>query len=149
VKLKIPDTTAITAFHTLKRMGFEQLKKLGREDYYEFVVLNESEQFMKDIVNTDVVVNANKHSPVIFKAENEEKNEEIISVVVKDKGNNASGLFSLLRESLGFVHLDQMIKGTRWSMEIEAASKEEKEKIVKEITENLLCSLHYQEYRID
>ena len=35
VGLKIPDTTAITAFHTIERMGYK-IKNLKRNIYYKF-----------------------------------------------------------------------------------------------------------------
>ena len=60
VKLLIPDTTAITAFQTLKRMGYETLKSLTRSDYYRF----ESEEDIKEKITTcDILVNVNKHKP--------------------------------------------------------------------------------------
>ena len=34
VGLKIPDTTAITAFHTLEKLGYNRLIKLKREDLF-------------------------------------------------------------------------------------------------------------------
>lgn len=146
VGLKIPDTTAITAFHALQRLGYNQLKKLLREEYYEFNVLKDEEQFMKDIVKVDVLVNANKHYARIFK-ENEEEKDEFVQVLVKSVENDCAGLFSTLRERMGFIHLNSMSKGILWKMQLDA-NKEESKKIAEKITKNLLYNEHYQEYRV-
>ena len=61
VSLKVPDNVAITAFNALKRMGYKKLKKLERADYYKFDVKADVENFKKQISNTDILVNANKH----------------------------------------------------------------------------------------
>ena len=37
VGLKVPDNTAITAFHTLERIGYNKLRKLERKNHYKFV----------------------------------------------------------------------------------------------------------------
>ncbi|MBR9699873.1 hypothetical protein GOV09_05435 [Candidatus Woesearchaeota archaeon] len=137
VKLKIPDTTCITAFHTLEKMGFKELKKLEREDFYEFEVLKDAEKFMKDIVQTDIVVNANKHSTSIYKVEDAPKHETFNAVVI-NKGD--APLFKTLREQLGFDNLHSMRQGVLWKMHVD--SKETAEKILKD----LLYSEHYQEY---
>ena len=62
VSLKVPDNVAITTFNTLKRMGYNKLKKLERSDYYKFDVKGNVEDFKKQISNTDILVNANKHN---------------------------------------------------------------------------------------
>src|SRR3989338_1904119 len=63
VGLKIPDTTAITAFHTLERMGFSTVKSLERMDYYLFNFDGDFDVFKEKIVKVDILVNANKHIP--------------------------------------------------------------------------------------
>ena len=52
VKLKIPDTTAITAFHTLERMGFSTVKSLERMDYYLFSFDGDFDKTIKQLTNS-------------------------------------------------------------------------------------------------
>jgi phosphoribosylformylglycinamidine (FGAM) synthase PurS component len=141
VKLKIPDTTAITAFHTLERLGFKELKKLEREDYYEFVVLKDVDKFMKNIVKVDVLVNANKHSYNIFKTE-DVPNEDAIRVIVKDSDDKALGLLSTLKGRLGFNDITDVSRGVLWKMTIEGDNKKE---IAEKIAKDLLMNENYQE----
>lgn len=144
VSLKTPDKTGITTFHTLERLGYKELKKLEREDYYEFVVLKDTEKFMKDIIKTDILVNANKHAAEIYKSEEVPK-EGPISVLVKDSGDNAAGLLETLRERMGFIDIESMSKGVLWKMHIDAENKKE---IAEKITKDLLYNEHYQEFEI-
>jgi phosphoribosylformylglycinamidine (FGAM) synthase PurS component len=153
VGLKIPDTTAITAFHTLEGIGYKELKKLGREEYYEFSVTGNEEGFMKNIVKVDILVNANKNYSKIFKEGNEEKIENtekgifIIKVIVKDTGNMFLGLLNSLR-NMGFNNLTAVSKAILWSMHISAKTEEEAKQAAKKITENLLYNENYQEYKV-
>jgi phosphoribosylformylglycinamidine (FGAM) synthase PurS component len=147
VKLKIPDTTAITAFHTLERMGYKQLKNLEREDYYEFIVLKDVDKFMEDIVNVDILVNANKHDSNITKEGEPIDHEDSVNVLVKDSGNNSAGLMSTLMGRMGFSDIAEISKGVLWKMNIDADSDEAK-KIAEKITKELLYNENYQEFEI-
>ncbi|MBD3163858.1 hypothetical protein GF323_01550 [Candidatus Woesearchaeota archaeon] len=140
VSLKIPDTTAITAFHTLRRMGYHSLEKLDREEYYEFDVADNPDKFMKEIVKVDILVNANKHSAKICKTD-----EEYTNVLVTDSRDNSSKLLSTLRERMGFGSISSMSKGVLWKMCIAARNRKE---IAEKITKELLYNEHYQKYKI-
>lgn len=131
VLLKIPDTTAITAFKTLKEMGFDNLKHLGRATYYH-VGGNVKEE---DLKNVDVLVNVNKNT-VHFKIEKEEGKQYIL---VKDK-DQGDGLLNTLHK-LGLEGVTKIEKGVLWVLE--GVSKEEAIKIAEE----LLANRHYQEYK--
>ena len=144
VKLKIPNTTAITAFHTLQKMDFREVRKVERYDFYEFDVLRDAEKFMKEIVKVDILVNANKHVAEICKA-GEEPKEGGVKLLVVDKGENASGLLSTLRERLGFFDIASMRKGVLWKLSIEGSNQKQ---IAEKIAKELLHSPHYQEYSI-
>ncbi|MCK5283484.1 MAG: hypothetical protein KAK00_08830 [Nanoarchaeota archaeon] len=148
VSLKIPDTTAITAFHTLERLGYSKLAELEREDYYEFTVLKDEDKFMEDIVKVDVLVNANKHNHRIFKAENvpKEEDDKIIDVLIKNSDDKCSSLFSTLRERMGFIHINEISKGILWKMHFR--EKENAKELAEKITKDLLYNEHYQEYKI-
>ena len=81
VGLKVPDNVAITAFNTLKRMKFNQLKKLERYDYYKFDVRGNVDDFRKKISNVDILVNTNKNK-FSFSADNNNK-EKIRLIIIK------------------------------------------------------------------
>lgn len=152
VDLLIPDTTAITAHHTLKNMGFKQLKKLKREDYYYFVVDDELKKFSDEIGKVDILVNANKNSyrTKLVDGKIKEKKEDelsIIHVLVQDIGDNASKTLNVLKHRLGFTQIKEMNKGVFWTLYLKAEEKEALE-ISKQIAAGLLYNKHYQECRI-
>lgn len=108
VKLVIPDTTAITAFHTLERME-AGVEKLERYEYYSFEG-DFSEKFFDKIKKVDVLVNANKHD-----AFDHVEKGEATNVLVQDiKGG--SGLLNTLRERLGLSEIKSMEKGVLWKI---------------------------------
>ena len=78
VGLKIPDTTAITTFHVLERLGYK-ISKIKREIYYKFEV-GDAEKFSKKVGKVDVLVNANKNK---FSTELN-KQEGAFYILVKD-----------------------------------------------------------------
>ena len=145
VSLKTPDKTAITTFHTLERLGYKELKKLEREDYYEFTISGDDDKFMKDIIKVDILVNANKHIASICKAGEEPADDNTINVIVKDSGDNASALLTTLKERMGFDNISEMQKGVLWKMHLD--SKKPKE-LAEKITKDLLYNEHYQEFEI-
>jgi len=134
VWLIIPDTTAITAFHTLKRMGFA-VKSVKRRDYYSFEVDDKAKDFSEKISKVDVLVNANKHRHAINKCDGQG-----VLVLVQDL-EKPFGLLKTLKERLGFTEIKDMEKGVLWEL---GCSKKDAEKIAKE----LLCNEHYQSYRL-
>jgi len=145
VGLNVPDTTAITAFHTLKRMGFSSLNGVKRREYYCFAVDDSAREYEEKLGRTDILVNANKHSFVIG-----EKGRVIApaggetGVLVTEKDDFCSGILSVLRERLGFTAIYSMRKGTLWLLAFERQDKAQ----AREIAERLLCSRHYQQYEV-
>jgi phosphoribosylformylglycinamidine (FGAM) synthase PurS component len=142
VELLIPDTTAITAFHTLERMGFSKLKKLKRANYYVFETKEDFKKFSEQVKKIDILVNANKHKAMTKLAE-EPFSEAGIRVLVKDTDDKGEGLLNTLKNRLG-LKADSVQKGTLWTMEIEGDDKS----IAKKITEELLSNSHYQDYSL-
>ncbi|MDP7244768.1 MAG: hypothetical protein QF568_05475 [Flavobacteriales bacterium] len=154
VSLKVPDNVAITAFNTLKRMGYK-LKKLERADYYKFDVKDDVEDFKKQISKADILVNANKNK-FSFSIENnnninnkKNKNNEIkfkkINILVQDL-DNGSSLLSTLKERLGFKNIKKLEKGILWTMYFD--KKVNAKKIAVDITKNLLMNENYQKYGV-
>ncbi len=136
VGLKIPDTTAITAFHTIERMGYK-IKNLKRNIYYKFDIDGDKEKFSKKIGKVDVLVNANKNK---YSSELE-KEEGAVYVLVKDIDDKCEGLLTTLRK-LGFTEIKGMEKGVLWTLYVDS------EKVAKEIAEELLYNENYQEIEI-
>lgn len=134
VGLKIPDTTSITAFHTLKKMGYG-INELKRKIYYKFYIEGDAERFIREIVKVDILVNANKNT-----AEINSKIQGKSAVLVKDIGEGCS-MLKTLQERLGFSQIKRMEQGVLWLMD---CGKDTAEKIAKD----LLANEHYQEYRV-
>jgi phosphoribosylformylglycinamidine (FGAM) synthase PurS component len=150
VGLKIPDKTAITSFHTLEKMGFNRLKRLEREDYYEFDVYENEDSFMKNIVKVDILVNANKNYAMVSKGDEKKQIKSdniIITVLVKDSGDKCEGILSTLKERMGFSNINSMSKSVLWRMHINSEDEDEARKIGENITKELLYNEHYQEYK--
>ncbi len=138
VGLKIPDTIAITTFHTIEKMGYREVKKVKREVYYKFNVEGDAEKFTGKIGKIDILVNANKN-----KFSNSiEKEENTVCVLVKDIDDKCEGLLHTLKERLGLSEIKQMEKGILWTLYIDSDKKEE---IAREIGDRLLHNEHYQE----
>ncbi|MAH02012.1 hypothetical protein CMO87_02155, partial [Candidatus Woesearchaeota archaeon] len=120
VSLKVPDNIAITAFNTLKRMGYNKLKKLERSDYYKFGVKDNIEEFKRQISNTDILINSNKHKynfDLNNNANNKKNNIKYkkINILVQDL-DNGNSLLSTLKERLGFTNIKKLEKGILWTM---------------------------------
>ena len=154
VSLKVPDNVAITAFNTLKRMGYDKLKNLERSDYYKFNIKDNAEDFKERISNADILVNANKHKYNFElnnektnnkKIKNKDNNFKKISILIQDIGNG-SGLLSTLRERLGFDSIKRLEKGVLWTMHFD--KKANAKKIAVDIAKNLLMNENYQRYKI-
>lgn len=136
VGLKIPDTTAITTFHTIERMGYK-IEKVKREIYYKFNIEGDSEKFSKKIGKVDVLVNANKNKYSLKL----EKEEGAFYVLVKDSDDRCFGLLKTLHK-LGLEEIKSMEKGVLWALFVDS------EKIAKEIADKLLHNENYQEAEI-
>ena len=150
VSLKVPDNIAITAFNTLKRMGYNKLKKLERSDYYKFDVKDNIEEFKKQISNTDILINSNKHKHN-FDLNNNTNNKKNnikykkINILVQDL-DNGNSLLSTLKERLGFTNIKKLEKGILWTMYFD--KKVQARKIAVDITKNLLMNENYQKHNI-
>ena len=145
VGLKIPDTTAITAFHTLERMGFDKLEKLKREDYYLFETSDNFNNFSKRISKADILVNSNKNK-FIVKKQKEPLEDKALKVLVQDIDDGAKSLLLTLKERLGFKDIKTMEKGVLWSLYFD--DTKEGKAIAEDITKKLLCNTNYQKYKI-
>jgi phosphoribosylformylglycinamidine (FGAM) synthase PurS component len=156
VNLKIPDTTTITAFRTLKEMGFNELTNMKRKDYYRFTVRaknnTELDEFAKKITKVDVLVNNNKHEARVSLISNklslnkEYINNKNIIILIKDIDDENFGLFSTLKNRLGFRNIEKIEKGVLWELGIDEKDKNKRLEIVRRIINNLLMNKHYQEY---
>lgn len=154
VSLKVPDNVAITAFSTLKRMGYKGLKRLERADYYKFDADGNIEDFKKKISSTDILVNSNKNKfsfsiskdKISNDNQKQDKNDNYkkINVLVQDL-DSGNGLLSTLKERLGFDNIKSMEKGILWAMHFD--KKANAKKIAADITKNLLMNENYQKYR--
>src|SRR3989338_646254 len=142
VSLKIPDTVAITAFHTLEKLGYNRLTKLTREDYYKFSTSEPISKFSKKIGKVDILVNANKHKFVVKSAkepfEEEKKTGFIIKILVKDREDGAKALLKTLQERLGLKQIKKLEKGTLWSLHIAAPNEDIAKMMAKGISWKLL-----------
>ena len=147
VSLKVPDTTAITALQTLKKIGFDKIKNVKRADYYKFLIEEDENKFKSKISKMDILVNANKHS---FKF-NLEKNAAIegciFFVLVKNINGEGSGMLSTLKNRLGFKNIKKIEKFILWSLAIDADEKEAR-KIADKAAKELLVNEHYQKYEV-
>jgi len=151
VGFKIPDTTAITAFHTIEKLGYSELKKLKREIYYKFYITGNADKFSKKIAKTDILVNANKNNYRV-KKEGEQINRESedlekIHILVKDIGDSGVGILKTLRERLGLKEINKMEKGIFWTLFFDCG-RERAGEIAGEISKKLLYNENYQECRI-
>ena len=144
VRLVVPDNIALTAKHTLHKIGFK-IADLRREDYYSFSVdakdpKNTKDKNTEDLKNllakTDILANANKHK-VSFDLE-----RDGTKILVTEIDNTGQGLLHTLRERLGFAQIQSASSGTLWTF---IGCKEED---AVKMTKELLINEHYQEFRV-
>lgn len=154
VQLTIPDTTELTAFHTLEKMGYIKLVKLRREDYYKFDVDNRYfENFSKEIGKVDILVNVNKHKfttklsdkPFLEKCD---ENFSVVKILVLNSDDKDGGMLEILKDRLGYTSIKSFEKGVLWTLFISGEKEDEIVQTAKDITENLLFNKHYEEYKI-
>jgi phosphoribosylformylglycinamidine (FGAM) synthase PurS component len=136
VGLKIPDTTAITTFHVLERLGYK-IKKVTRNIYYKFEIEDGAERFSEKIGKIDVLVNVNKNK---FSTKLE-KEEGAYYILVKDIDDKCESLLQTLHK-LGLHEIKSIEKGVLWILFVDT------EKIAEEIAERLLYNKNYQECEI-
>ena len=133
VGLKIPDTTAITTFHTIEKMGYK-VSKVKREIYYKF---DAEKDVSSKLGKVDVLVNANKNKFSLKL----EKEEGAFYVLVKDSDDKCSGLLKTLHK-LGLTEIKSMEKGVLWVLYVDSLD------IAKKIASKLLFNGNYQEVEI-
>ena len=143
IGLKVPDNAAITALHTLERMGYRELKNLERQEYYKFEFSGDANNFKKKISQLDILINANKHK-FSFSLDEEGKNNKI-NVLVQDS-DSADGLLKTLRKRMGLTNIKKMEKGIVWTMHFGNTVNAEEKAI--EITKGLLINENYQKFRL-
>ncbi len=154
VGLKIPDTTAITTFQTIKKMGYVEIKKVKRELYYKFEIEGDVKQFVEKIGKVDILVNANKNKfsisfpkEKIRKEEEQKKQEEqegcAVNALVKDRNDKCEALLYTLHKRLGLNEIKKIEKGVLWTLYIDSDLKKAEE-IAQEIGNKLLHNEHYQ-----
>src|SRR3989338_3304607 len=136
VKLVMPDNIALTAKHTLLKMGFK-LTDLRRDDYFRFEAdVKNTEELKNLLAKTDILANANKHK-VNFDLE-----RDGTKILVTEIDNTGQGLLHTLRERLGFAQIQAASSGTLWTFI--GCSEEDAVKMTKE----LLINEHYQEFKL-
>ncbi|MDP3766137.1 MAG: hypothetical protein Q8R04_06510 [Nanoarchaeota archaeon] len=145
VSLKVPDNVAITAFNTLKKMGYDELIALERSDYYKFEISGDEKKFKDEISKVDILINANKHKFLFSIEKNKDNKNSIVNVLVQDL-DNGSGLLSVLKERLGFKNIKKIEKGVLWAMHFKKDADAEKNAV--DITKNLLMNENYQKFKI-
>lgn len=154
VSLLIPDTTALTAFHTLERMGFGALRKLVREDHFRISAKDQDFRMISDeLGKVDILVNANKNTYKTKLAEKpfsdgQEDGMLTVKILVRDKDSDGGSLLGILRNRLDLKDIKSIEKGVLWTLHLEGVSEDEGKAIAKEIADKLLSNRHYQEYRI-
>ncbi|MFH2028611.1 MAG: hypothetical protein ABIJ08_05705 [Nanoarchaeota archaeon] len=135
VGLKIPDTTAITTFHTIEHMGYK-IDRIKRLTYYKFDIDGDLEKFKKKIAKVDIVVNANKNTSEFG------LKEEGFNILVNDIDDRCVGLLSTLKDRLGLKEIKSIEKGVLWSLKVDS------KKTAEEIAKNLLFNENYQEAKL-
>lgn len=110
VSLKIPDTTAITTFHTIEKMGFSKITKVKREIYYKFEIDGNKKKFAESIGKVDVLVNANKNRY----SNKLSKERGATYIMVKEIDDKCDGLLNTLKNRLGFSEIKSIEKGVIW-----------------------------------
>lgn len=138
VSLKVPDTTALTALQTLRKIGFARIKDAARAEYYRFLIDGDEEKFRQKISKVDVLVNANKH----FFQFSIPKDDNLKLLVRNIDGDGAS-ILSLLNKRLGFKNVSGVEKATLWSLKIESGEGESR-KIAEKAAKELLANENYQ-----
>lgn len=150
VGLKIPDTTAITAFKALQRMGIKELKSLKRHQYYRFRVSGDPSSAAEQLGRTDIIVNANKNTfftkPAGDPFPQEDTGLFTIRVLVKDLENSDRGLPQVMRQRLGMGFVESAETGVLWTMGFDA-ERERAWKIARDLGNRFFANLNYQEAR--
>jgi phosphoribosylformylglycinamidine (FGAM) synthase PurS component len=153
VRLLVPDTTSITAFHTLEKMGMKEIKRLRREDYYRFSGTGDFDKAIWELSKADVIVNANKHRCRAMRPGGGFgegfPGMHTVWVLVKDDGGGMDGqLLSTLRDRLGISSVSRVERGVLWTMGVGVATRKDAERVASEAAEGLLSNRHSQEYMI-
>ncbi|MEK6808734.1 MAG: hypothetical protein AABY14_03545 [Nanoarchaeota archaeon] len=152
VELKIPDTTAITTFQILKRIGYNRLTKVRRMEYYKFSINGSLETFTKEIIKADPIINVNKHRYYIQKKFSwnfffQGDKELVVSILVKNIKKEIR-LLGILKNRLGLNQIKDMESGILWGLYFENTNKIVARKLSIEIAKKLLVNENYQRFEI-
>ncbi|HJN57111.1 MAG: hypothetical protein QF436_02440 [Candidatus Woesearchaeota archaeon] len=147
VGLKVPDNTAITAFNTLQNIGYKQLKKLEKCDYYKFHITEDADKFRERISKTDILINANKHKFSFSIGNNQDTGENYkkVNILVQEL-DNPEALLTTLRERLGFNEITKLEKGILWALSFDKNA--DAKNTAKDIAKNLLMNENYQKFKV-
>jgi len=157
VEFKIPDTTAITTYHLLYKLGYKNLRKLSRMEYYRFSIAGDFREFTNKIVKVDVLVNANKHNYFIQKNVLSAKHflgddlsiGGIMPILVLVKNDIPDkGVLSVLKNRLGFEQIKRMEKGILWGLYFDEGDNNSTMNISREIARRLLVNENYQSFEV-
>ena len=137
VRLKVVDTTALTALTAIQEMGFKEVVDVKRDLYYAF---ESSSDVSKELVSVDVLVNANKHA-ARFSAD-----VKGVGILVTDMDDDCGALLHTLTERLGISGISHVTRGVFWTLQFKDGV--EGKEIAEKIARGLLSNEHYQKYSL-
>lgn len=132
VRLKVPDTTALSALDVLRRkMGYgDKITEIAREDWWLFEVTSREAADASDMVREwagrcTALVNPNKHRAAIDavtqwppRGDHARTKSRRIKILVRDREDvRAESMFGFLREALSISNLVSLESGTLWTLE--------------------------------
>ncbi|MDA1196915.1 MAG: hypothetical protein O2779_03055 [Nanoarchaeota archaeon] len=136
VRLKVVDTTALTALTAIQEMGFKEVIGVKRDVYYAF---ESDSDISKEIVGVDVLVNANKHAARLS------SDVDGVGILVTDVEDDCSSLLHTLTERLGISSISHVTRGVFWMLQFKGGVDRD---FAEKIASGLLCNEHYQKYEI-
>tara|TARA_Y100000310_G_C20341914_1_gene650218 strand:+ start:24 stop:458 length:435 start_codon:yes stop_codon:yes gene_type:complete len=136
VRLKVVDTSALTALTAIQEMGFTEVVGVTRDVYYAF---ESDSDISKSLLGVDVLVNANKHA-ARFSAD-----VTGVGVLVTDADDDCSSLLHTLTKRLGISSITHVTRGVLWTLRFkEGVDRDAAETIAR----GLLSNEHYQKFEI-
>ena len=163
VRLKVPDTTALSAEDILKRkMGYaDRLERLEREDWWLFEVeaddpVRARERVDEWAARCTALVNPNKHHSTVEVLDTwpPEGRGTGIRVLVRDREDvRADSMLAFLRKSFGARDLAALSSATLWTLhagstEIDARSLAAEITVLRSQARGLLANPHAQVFEI-
>ncbi len=163
VRLKIPDTTALSAEDILKRkMGYaDRVERLEREDWWLFEVEADDpararERVVEWAARCTALVNPNKHYSTVqvIGAWPPEGGGAGVRILVRDREDvRADSMLAFLRKSFGARDLAGLSSGTLWTLtagptETDARSLAAEITVLRSQAHGLLANPHAQVFEI-